>query len=139
MLSYVSGLGFGVMSGLFSLVNILAEVGGPGTMGLRGGYSAFCIVSSIFTAFTILLHIFWGILFFHGLNTANKNLILYVIVSHLVVSEITLFNQYYYYILTLSIVFSITLGTGLYAFKTAGGQLPIIDKLKTENTNTAES
>lgn len=135
MLSYVSGLGFGIMSGLFALINILAEVGGPGTMGLRGGYSAFCIISSFFTALTILLHIFWGILFFHGLNINNRNLILYVIISHLIVSEVTLFNQYYY-TLPLSIVFVITIGTGCYAFKTAGGQLPIIDKLKNQNTTT---
>lgn len=139
MLSYVSGLGFGVMSGLFSLINILAEVGGPGTMGLRGGYSAFCIVSSVFTTFTILLHVFWGILFFHGLNTDNKNLILYVVISHLVVSEVTLLNQYYYNALALSIVFVITLGTGCYAFKTVGGQLPIIDRLKNQNTTPVES
>lgn len=133
MLSYVSGLGFGIMSGLFALINILAEVGGPGTMGLRGGYSAFCIISSIFTALSIFLHIFWGILFFHGLNTDNKNLISYVIISHLIVSEVTIFNQYYY-TLPLSIVLVITMGTGCYAFKTAGGQLPIIDKFKNQNT-----
>ncbi|KAL5233514.1 hypothetical protein ACI65C_000924 [Semiaphis heraclei] len=137
MLSYVSGLGFGVMSGLFALINILAEVGGPGTMGLRGGYSAFCIVSSIFTAFIIFLHIFWEILFFHGLNTGNKNFILYVIISHLVVSEITLLNQYYFNALALCIVFIITLGSGYYAFKTAGGQLPIIDRFKNQHTTTA--
>jgi len=133
-LSFVSGLGFGIMSGLFSLINILAEVGGPGTMGLRGGYSTFCIVSSIFTALTVLLHVFWGVLFFHGLNTDNKNIILYVLVSHVVVSEVTLFNQNNYYTLVLSIVSMITLGTGYYAFKTAGGQLPIIDKFKIQST-----
>lgn len=133
-LSFVSGLGFGIMSGLFSLINILAEVGGPGTMGLRGGYSTFCIVSSIFTAFVVLLHVFWGILFFHGLNTDNKNIILYVLISHVVVSEITLFNQNHYYALVLTIVFMITLGTGYYAFKVAGGQLPVIEKLKNQNT-----
>lgn len=136
-LSYVSGLGFGVMSGLFSLINILAEVGGPGTMGLRGGYSAFCFVSSIFTMFTIFLHIFWAVLFFHGLNTNNNNLILYVVLSHLVVSEVTLFNQYFY-IGVLCVVFVITLFTGCFAFKTAGGQLPIIDKIETRNI-TVES
>lgn len=138
MLSYVSGLGFGIMSGLFSLINILAAVEGPGTMGLRGGYSAFCIVSSMFTALTIFLHTFWGILFFHGLNTNNRNLIFYVIVSHIVVSEVTLFNQYNFYTPALFIVFIITLGTGCYTFKTAGGQLPIIDRIKNQNT-VAES
>lgn len=139
MLSYVSGLGFGIMSGLFSLINILAEVGGPGTMGLRGGNSAFCIVSSIFTAFTILLHTFWGIIFFHGLCTNNRNLIFYVIISHLIVSEVTLLNQYYYYTLTLSIVFMITLCTGIFAYKTAGGKLPIMDKFENENTTAHDN
>lgn len=135
-LSYVSGLGFGIMSGLFSLINILAAVEGPGTMGLRGGYSAFCIVSSLFTTLTIFLHIFWGILFFHGLNTNSRNLILYVIVSHIIVSEVTLFNQYSFYIPALFVVSIITLGTGCYAFKTAGGQLPIIDRIQNQNTVT---
>jgi len=101
-------------------------------MGLRGGYSAFCIVSSIFTAFIILLHILWGLLFFHGLNTDNKNLILYVIISHIFVSEITLLNQYYY-IGVLAVVFTITLGTGCFAYKIAGGQLTIFDRLKAQN------
>lgn len=136
MLSYVSGLGFGIMSGLFSLINILAEIGGPGTMGLRGGYSAFCIVSSIFTAILILLHMFWGILFFHGLNTDNKNLILYVIISHLIVSEVSLFNQYHYYSVALSVVFAIMVGTGYYAFKTVGGQLPTKNRHDDQNTTT---
>ncbi|XP_050546427.1 gamma-secretase subunit Aph-1 [Daktulosphaira vitifoliae] len=136
MLSYVSGLGFGLMSGLFSLINILAEVGGPGTMGLRGGNSVFCLVSSIFTALTIFLHIFWQVLFFHGLNTENKKLMSYVFCSHLIVSEITLFNQYYYYVLTLSLVFTITMGTGFYAFKIAGGQLPFLNKNQNETPTT---
>ncbi|XP_053897787.1 gamma-secretase subunit APH-1B isoform X3 [Malaclemys terrapin pileata] len=35
-LSYVSGLGFGIMSGVFSLVNILTDSLGPGTVGIYG-------------------------------------------------------------------------------------------------------
>ncbi|KAF4525489.1 hypothetical protein B566_EDAN002347 [Ephemera danica] len=36
VLAYVSGMGFGVMSGAFSLVDVLADSVGPGTMELRG-------------------------------------------------------------------------------------------------------
>lgn len=32
----VSGLGFGFMSGAFSVVNILADSVGPGTVGIHG-------------------------------------------------------------------------------------------------------
>lgn len=32
----VSGLGFGFMSGAFSVVNILADSAGPGTVGIHG-------------------------------------------------------------------------------------------------------
>jgi len=34
ILSYVVGLGFGMMSGIFSLINVLADSIGPGTVGL---------------------------------------------------------------------------------------------------------
>lgn len=44
-LNLVSGLGFGVMSGLFSLINVLADSVGPGTVGLYGDSHFFFITS----------------------------------------------------------------------------------------------
>lgn len=41
----VSGLGFGMMSGLFAMVNILADITGPGTVGLYGDYKDFLVVT----------------------------------------------------------------------------------------------
>ena len=41
----VSGLGFGIMSGLFAMVNVLADITGPGTIGLYGDYNNFFIVT----------------------------------------------------------------------------------------------
>lgn len=35
ILAYVSGLGFGIISGLFSLVNVVADSVGPATVGLK--------------------------------------------------------------------------------------------------------
>jgi len=61
----VVGLGFGMMSGAFSLVNVLADSLGPGTVGLNGepsdffmasaGIYDFCItfVENIFPSFMI--------------------------------------------------------------------------------------
>ena len=36
LLCILVGLGFGLMSGAFSLMNVLADILGPGTVGLHG-------------------------------------------------------------------------------------------------------
>lgn len=41
----VSGLGFGIISGAFSLVNVLADMVGPGTIGIHGDSKYFFIAS----------------------------------------------------------------------------------------------
>ena len=43
----VSGLGFGLMSGLFAMVNVLADITGPGTIGLYGDYKDFLAVTGM--------------------------------------------------------------------------------------------
>ncbi|OTF82674.1 gamma-secretase subunit aph-1-like protein [Euroglyphus maynei] len=63
-LSFVSGVGFGVMSGAFSLINILADATGPGTVGLNGGSNYFFLCASLTTLAFILLHICWTIILF---------------------------------------------------------------------------
>lgn len=48
----VASFGFGVMSGLFSMVNVLADISGPGSVGLHGDsqffpvYSGMCFIHS---------------------------------------------------------------------------------------------
>merc|ERR1711997_1419443 len=56
MLAYVVGLGFGLMSGAFSLVNVLADSLGPGTVGMKGEPQNFFLVSAAMTLCMILLH-----------------------------------------------------------------------------------
>ena len=41
----VSGLGFGIISGAFSLINVLADSTGPGTIGIHGDSGQFFITS----------------------------------------------------------------------------------------------
>ena len=41
----VSGLGFGIISGAFSLVNVLADMSGPGTIGIHGDSQYFFLAS----------------------------------------------------------------------------------------------
>ncbi|XP_065414432.1 gamma-secretase subunit APH-1B isoform X2 [Chrysemys picta bellii] len=158
-LSYVSGLGFGIMSGVFSLVNILTDSWGPGTVGIYGdspqyflssGYKCFsgckcdfyppsylfqnmdlkssagrqgkqslflmhseggavdpisCVNSfammlykswdkhiktnrlAFMTLAIVLLHIFWGIVFFDACEKKKWWALALVILSHLLVSD----------------------------------------------------
>ena len=61
--------GFGLMSGAFSLVNVLAASLGPGTLGFNGEPHNFFIVSSVMTLCMILLNTAWGVIFFSSLET----------------------------------------------------------------------
>ena len=53
----VSGFGFGVISGAFSLVNVLADMTGPGTVGIMGQSSHFFITSGSIGRMCL----FWGV------------------------------------------------------------------------------
>ena len=71
LLAYTVGLGFGLMSGAFSLVNVLAASLGPGTLGFNGEPHNFFIVSSIMTLCMILLNTAWGVIFFASLDSGD--------------------------------------------------------------------
>lgn len=92
ILSYVCGLGFGIISGAFSLVNILADSVGPATVGLKAGSNIFIVISAAQSLCMILLHTFWSVIFFNACDLKNYYHIGYVVVSHLFVSCITLLN-----------------------------------------------
>ncbi|XP_066143551.1 gamma-secretase subunit Aph-1 [Euwallacea fornicatus] len=121
--AYVSGLGFGIISGAFSLVNILADAVGPGTVGLVTGNEMFFLSSSATTLCFILLHTFWSVLFFNGFDNENKVQIGYVVLTHLLATTLTLFNRYQIYSATLVPLYAIMVMTGLYAFKVVGGSV----------------
>lgn len=123
MLAYVSGLGFGITSGAFALVNILADAAGPATMGLKGGSENFFLSSAAHTQCMILLNVFWSVIFFNGCDKRKYEQIIFVTVSHLFVSCMTLWNSsgdgWYAFTLVLSILMSVLCAT--IAFKIAGG------------------
>lgn len=121
ILAYVSGLGFGIISGAFSLVNVLADSIGPATMGLKAGNEMFFLTSSATTLCFILLHTFWSVIFFNGFDTKNKLQIGYVVTTHLLASCLTLLNRYHIYSASLIPLYSIVFITAVYAFKVAGG------------------
>ncbi|XP_063934400.1 gamma-secretase subunit Aph-1 [Zophobas morio] len=121
ILAYVSGLGFGIISGAFSLVNVLADSIGPGTMGLKSGNEMFFMTSSATALCFILLHTFWGVIFFNALDNNNKLHVGIVVASHLLTSSITLFNHFQVASATLIPLYFIVVLTAVFAFKIAGG------------------
>ncbi|KAM6203076.1 gamma-secretase subunit APH-1B [Rhynchocyon petersi] len=119
LLAYVSGLGFGIMSGVFSFVNTLSDSLGPGTVGIHGDSPQFFLNSAFMTLVIILLHIFWGIVFFDGCEKKNWSTLLVVLLTHLLVSALTFINPYYG--INLVVAYTILMAMGIWAFFVAGG------------------
>ena len=122
----VCGLGFGLMSGAFSLFNVLADSIGPGTVGIFGDSNYFFLASSFLTLGFILLHISWGVIFFKACDSRSKTLVAYVIASHLVASKISLLNQHYTYLLSIFLTYLLAAITGLIALSVSGCSLSTV-------------
>lgn len=120
-LAYVSGLGFGMMSGAFALVNVLADSIGPGTLGLHKGTEYFFVTSAAMTLCMILLNTFWSIIFFSGWDDKNYLKISCVIVSHFFVSALSLLNSKELYAVTILPSYVVLIVTAVLAYKCAGG------------------
>lgn len=123
LMAYVAGLGYGIISGAFSLINVLADSTGPGTMGINGNSSLFFITSAFLTLCFILLHTTWGVIFFNGIEKRKYFQPILVVFMHMLVSCLTLLNQgsnpvYLASVLTAYIVLVISF---IMAFIVAGG------------------
>ncbi|NWI04678.1 APH1A secretase, partial [Tichodroma muraria] len=118
-MAYVSGLSFGIISGVFSIVNILADSAGPGTVGIHGDSPYYFITSAFFTMALVLLHTFWGVIFFDACERRHAGGLGLVMGGHLLASGLTFLNPWYE--VSLGSTFILTLCTGLWAFSTAGG------------------
>ncbi|XP_076984257.1 gamma-secretase subunit APH-1B isoform X2 [Tamandua tetradactyla] len=119
LLAYVSGLGFGIMSGVFSFVNTLSDSLGPGTVGIHGDSPQFFLSSAFMTLVVILLHVFWGVIFFDGCEKKHRCTLLIVLLTHLLVSALTFLSPYY--VISLVSAYIILVLMGIWAFFVAGG------------------
>ncbi|XP_015671333.1 gamma-secretase subunit Aph-1b-like [Protobothrops mucrosquamatus] len=94
-MAYVAGLGFGLMSGAFAMINLLADSLGPGIVGIQGDSQLYFLTSAFMTLVLILLHTFWGIIFFHGCEMRRWGEVAAVVLCHLTVSALTFWNPVY--------------------------------------------
>uniref|UniRef100_A0A8D0L1P8 Gamma-secretase subunit APH-1 n=1 Tax=Sphenodon punctatus TaxID=8508 RepID=A0A8D0L1P8_SPHPU len=120
-MAYVSGLSFGIMSGVFSVINILADSIGPGIVGIHGDSPHYFITSAFLTMALVFLHTSWGVIFFDACEKKRYWSLGLVVISHLVTSGLTFLNPWYE--ASLIPIYVITVSMGVWAFITAGGSL----------------
>lgn len=125
-MAYVSGLSFGIISGVFSVINILADALGPGVVGIHGDSPYYFLTSAFLTAAIILLHTFWGVVFFDACERRRYWALGLVVGSHLLTSGLTFLNPWYE--ASLLPIYAVTVSMGLWAFVTAGGSLRSIQR-----------
>uniref|UniRef100_A0A8B9PQB6 Gamma-secretase subunit APH-1 n=1 Tax=Apteryx owenii TaxID=8824 RepID=A0A8B9PQB6_APTOW len=118
-MAYVSGLSFGIISGVFSVINILADSIGPGIVGIHGDSPYYFITSAFLTMALVFLHTFWGVIFFDACEKRRYWCLGLVVASHLVTSGLTFLNPWYE--ASLVPIYIITVCMGVWAFFTAGG------------------
>lgn len=120
-MAYVSGLSFGIISGMFSVINILADSIGPGTVGIHGDSPHYFITSAFLTMALVFLHTFWGVIFFYACEKRRYWMLGLVVGSHLLTSGLTFLNPKYE--ASLVAIFLLMFSTGAWAFFVAGGSL----------------
>lgn len=125
IMAYVCGFGFGVISGAFSLVNVLADMTGPGTVGIMGQSSHFFITSAFLTLCFILLHTFWGIIYFDGCRRRRYYQPIIVVVLHMALSCLTLLHESKepIYVASLLPAYVILVAVAVWSFFLVGGSL----------------
>lgn len=129
IMAYVSGLGFGLIAGAFSMINLLADMSGPGTIGILGDSKYFFWASAFMTLCFILLHTAWGVIFFAALDKKNYISVALVVAAHMLISCLTLLNQQSdfsnsaIYLSNIIPAYIILIISGGAAFVTAGGSL----------------
>lgn len=136
-MAYVAGLGFGIMSGAFSMINILSDSLGPGTIGIFGDSQYYFITSALMTLALTLLHTFWGVVFFDGCEKSRWWVIIVVVCLHLLVSGLSLLHPMYEG--SLPPVYVITLLMGIWAFFSSGGSLQNLTALFTRGKEESET
>lgn len=129
IMAYVSGLGFGVISGAFSIINVLADMSGPGTIGIMGDSMYFFWTSAFLTLCFIMLHTVWGVIFFAALDKKSYFFVGLVVATHMLLSCLTLLNQQSsdtnstIYLASLIPTYVCFIIMSVIAFHTAGGSL----------------
>lgn len=77
-----------MINAAFSLMNVLTDYIGPGTVGIRGDSTYFLLVSALTALAFILLNVAWSILMSEGIEKSDKKLLIVVLITHLIATTI---------------------------------------------------
>jgi len=92
--SFVSGLGFGIVSSLIMYIRVLTESIGPGYLQCPSCPSvSLFFISALTTLLFTFLHVVWMMLAFEGFHRKSYIRPLWVLVTHIGCSYITMFNS----------------------------------------------
>nr|XP_045001991.1 gamma-secretase subunit APH-1A-like [Jaculus jaculus] len=91
-MAHISGLSLG--SGVFPVINILADTLGPGVVRIHGNSLYYILTSAFLTTAIILLHTFWGVVFFDACEKRWYWALGLVVGSHLLTSGLTFLNPW---------------------------------------------
>ncbi|TPP62669.1 Anterior pharynx defective 1 [Fasciola gigantica] len=94
IVSYVAGLGYGLMSGIVQLLHLLIAAYGPGIERIYWESKTFFIVASFEIMCVSLMHIFWSVVLFNAFDERKWMYLPLVYGTHLCVSAMSLLNQY---------------------------------------------
>uniref|UniRef100_UPI00358FD808 gamma-secretase subunit Aph-1b-like isoform X2 n=1 Tax=Myxine glutinosa TaxID=7769 RepID=UPI00358FD808 len=120
-MAYVAGLGFGVVSAAFSMLNLLAQASGPGAVGIHGDSQYFFITSAFMSLALVFLHTCWGVVFFGACEHRRWFSIFIVVVSHLLISVLSLVGPLHK--VCLPVAYASLLLLVVWAFNVAGVSL----------------
>lgn len=121
--SYVGGMGFALIVGLVYYGNVLSEAGGPGVVGLTTPKDStlFFLTSALGTVAIMILHVCWGVMLFHALDTKNWVELVVTILLHMAVACLSLANRYAGTTVPFLVIsYAVVLGCVLYCLFIAG-------------------
>jgi len=84
----VAGLGFGLMNGAFSVMNVLTDSIGPGTVGIKGDSHHFLIVTSLTALAFILLNVSWSVLMSESVEKRDRKLAIFIFTTHFLATTV---------------------------------------------------
>lgn len=124
-LPFVVGFGFGAMECLFLYVNVLANLSGPGIIGIHGHSQNYFLISAILCNALAFTSIFWTVCSFKLWHKSKWLLYTVVPLSHFLIAYISLLDggAVSGSVAKLITAYVIMLLSMLCAFKTTGGSL----------------
>lgn len=108
------------MNGAFSMMNVLTDYIGPGTVGIKGNSTYFLLSSSLTASAFILLNVAWSIMISEGIAKSDDKFLSLASKIHILLTSITFLNGVDLQIVSLIVIYGFTILSGLAAFRISG-------------------